>query len=71
MGETGRTGVPAVQELALTCSPPHCPQTPLTDSEESLDFSVSLEQVPAVRGGAGRGQPSQASAPDQLCSCLS
>ena len=34
---------------------PHCPQTPLTSSEESLDFSVSLEQVRVQRGGAGRG----------------
>ena len=36
---------------------PHCPQTPLTSSEESLDFSVSLEQVRVQRGGAGRGPP--------------
>ena len=45
--------------LALTLKPSHCPQTPLTNSEESLDFSVSLEQVQATRGGAGRGQHSQ------------
>ncbi|XP_048658565.1 rap guanine nucleotide exchange factor 3 isoform X7 [Marmota marmota marmota] len=28
---------------------PHCPQTPLTNSEESLDFSVSLEQASTER----------------------
>lgn len=28
-------------------------QTPLTDSEESLDFSGSLEQVPAMWGTGG------------------
>lgn len=46
----GRGGVQELdlkEGLALTCTLFHCPQTPLTNSEESLDFSVSLEQVQA------------------------
>lgn len=44
-----------VSRPATNTQTPHCPQTPLTSSEESLDFSVSLEQVRVQRGGAGRG----------------
>lgn len=49
----GRWGRGRVQEVDLkawrwlTLDPSPRPQTPLTNSEESLDFSVSLEQVRA------------------------
>lgn len=41
--------------LSLICKFSLCPQTPLTNSEESLDFSVSLEQVRAEESRTGRG----------------
>lgn len=55
-GRGGRAGPHSWVSSLVPTYKLYCSQTPLTNSEESLDFSESLEQVQATEGWSWEGR---------------